>query len=205
MTVDRKAERRPYRLKERARRQEETRRRITEAAIELHGSVGAARTTISAIAERAGVERLTVYRHFADESALLAACSSHWIAAHPSPDPSEWPSIRDPAERLRVALAALYAYYDENEAMLAHNLADAAVMPALAERMGAFTGYLGAVRDILAAGWGVRGRRRDLLLAALGHAVDFETWRSLARRQGLSADDAEEVMISLVEGVARRR
>src|SRR4051794_39975816 len=128
MAVDRK---RAYRLKERARKQEETHRRITEATVELHRTVGASRTTIKAIAERAGVERLTVYRHFPDEASLFAACAAHWIAAHPPPDPSAWAAMGDPGRRLRVALGELYAWYDANERMLANNLRDAAALPEL--------------------------------------------------------------------------
>ena len=101
---------RPYTKRRRAELEEETRRRITAATVELHREVGPAKTTISAIAERAGVQRLTVYRHFPDERTLLGACSAHWRAGHPAPDPSPWPAIRDPEERLRVALAAFYDY-----------------------------------------------------------------------------------------------
>ena len=96
---------RKYEMKRRARRQEETRRRITEAAVRLHQALGPAKTTISAIAERAGVQRLTVYRHFPDERALLSACSSHYAAANPPPDPEPWTRIPDPEDRLRRALA----------------------------------------------------------------------------------------------------
>src|SRR3954454_19384323 len=100
MPVHRTSTDRKYELKERARRQDETRRRITEATVELHRTVGAARTTISAIAEKAGVERLTVYRHFPDEGSLFDACSAHWIEANPLPDPAAWAAIADPDERL---------------------------------------------------------------------------------------------------------
>src|SRR5918996_4055938 len=88
---------RPYRKRRRAELEDQTRLRITEAAVELHGRVGPARTTISAVADRAGVQRATVYRHFPDEDALFAACSGHWAAMNPSPDPSAWQAIRDPA------------------------------------------------------------------------------------------------------------
>ena len=73
-------------MKERARRKAETRERIVEATVALHTSIGPARTTISAVAERAGVERHTVYAHFPDDGSLLRACSAHWEARHPSPD-----------------------------------------------------------------------------------------------------------------------
>src|SRR5688500_10745162 len=102
---------RKYELKKRAEAQDETRRRITEATVELHGTIGPARTTISAIAERAGVQRLTVYRHFPDERALLGACTSHWRERHPPPDPGPWTAIEDPRERAERALGELYGWY----------------------------------------------------------------------------------------------
>ena len=105
---------RAYRKRRRAEQEEETRLRITEAAVDLHGSVGPARTTVSAIAERAGVQRATVYRHFPDEEALFAACSSHWAALNPPPDPAVWAEIADPDQRLRGALAELYSWYGDN-------------------------------------------------------------------------------------------
>ena len=102
---------RRYRLGERARQQEETRRRIVEATAELHAEVGPAATTISAIAERAGVQRLTVYRHFPEERQLFEACSALSEERHPSPDPAHWTDVADPRERTEAALGALYAYY----------------------------------------------------------------------------------------------
>src|SRR5262245_47780484 len=110
-------QRRPYRMKRRAELEEQTRLRITESAVALHEELGPAQTTISAIAERAGVRRSTVYRHFPDEEALFAACSSHWRAANPPPDPHSWSSIVDPAERTRTALGEVYAFYRRTEAM----------------------------------------------------------------------------------------
>ena len=113
-----KTGKRAYRKRLRAEHEEETRRRITEAAVELHGSVGPARTTISAIADRAGVQRATVYRHFPDEPSLFAACSAHWAAANPPPDPTAWAKVADPDARLHAALDALYRWYESSEYML---------------------------------------------------------------------------------------
>src|SRR5215831_10893429 len=98
-------QKRPYRMKRRAELEEQTRTRITESAVALHEELGPARTSISAIAERAGVRRSTVYRHFPDDDSLFAACSSHWRAANPPPDLGAWAAIADPAERTRTALA----------------------------------------------------------------------------------------------------
>jgi AcrR family transcriptional regulator len=110
-------EKRTYRMKRRAELEAQTRLRITESAVALHGTLGPARTSISAIAERAGVRRSTVYRHFPDEAALFAACSSHWRAANPPPELAAWRAIADPDERLRVALRELYGHYRRTEAM----------------------------------------------------------------------------------------
>ena len=115
---------RKYDMKRRAKRQEETRQRIVEATVELHKTVGMARTTISAIAEKAGVERLTVYRHFPDERALFSACSGHYMAANPPPDPALWTQVADPEKRLRVALTEVYAYHRRTEPMMANFFRD---------------------------------------------------------------------------------
>jgi AcrR family transcriptional regulator len=194
---------RRYKLKRRAEKQEETRRRIVEATVGLHESVGPAWTTVSAVAERAGVERLTVYRHFPDERSLLDACSAHWVATNPAPDPTPWRKIRDPEERLAEALGEIYAFYGRTEHMMANLVRDAPKIPALAELLASYGQYLAAARDILAAGWGARGKRRELLLAALGHALDFATWRSLVRGQGLDRDLAVEFMVRAARCAAR--
>lgn len=190
---------RPYRKDARARQEQDTRRRITEAAVELHREVGPANTTISAIAERAGVQRLTVYRHFPGDAELLGACSAHWRAAHPLPDPAPWAAIRDPEKRLRAALAALYAYYRGDEDMIANVRRDAPALPALAAIVATgLPAYFEAIRELLVPGWGARGRRRDLLRAALGHALDFDTWRSLERTQRVEPGDAVDLMVRAV-------
>ena len=121
---------RKYELKERARRQAQTRQRIVEAAVDLHTSVGPARTTISGIAERAGVERHTVYAHFPDELTLFRACSQHWTERHPLPDIATLAEIDDPVRRLRRALGEMYAWYDSVEADLALFVRDVSVVPA---------------------------------------------------------------------------
>lgn len=182
----------------RAEHVEETRRRITEAAVELHGTVGPARTTITAVAERAGVERLTVYRHFPDEQALFQACTSHWLAENPFPDIGSWSSVDDPEARLHRGLSELYAWYRRTEGMLENFFRDAPTVPALAGRLREWEGYAAAAQEILARGFGARGRRRTLLLAVLGHSLDFHTWASLARR-GLDDETAATLMARLAQ------
>jgi AcrR family transcriptional regulator len=185
---------RKYELKERARRKAQTRQRIVEATVELHTSVGPARTTISAIAERAGVERHTVYAHFPDDRTLFRACSAHWTAAHPLPDVEELTRSEDPTRRLRRALDAMYAWYESVENDLALFLRDASVLPANAEVLGETEVDIVRLADAVAEAW----PRRKAVRAAIGHAFEFETWRSLVRRQGLSRTQAVDAMARLV-------
>ncbi len=191
-----------YKLKRRALHQQETRRRITEAAVELHGSLGPARTSISAIAERAGVQRSTVYSHFPDERALFAACSGHFAAANPLPDPASWDGLQHPEERLKRALADVYAYHRRTEPMMANVIRDAPLKPVLREVAEPRVRHWEKTRDTLADGWGARGERREVLLSALGHALDFQTWRSLVRQQGLCDERAIELMVGMVRCAA---
>jgi AcrR family transcriptional regulator len=179
---------RKYDLGRRADAKADTRRRITEAAVDLHASVGPARTTISAIAERAGVQRLTVYRHFPEERDLFAACGAHWISENPPPDPAPWAEIADPRERLVTALTAIYGWYRANEGMIGNTARDAPALPALAA-VADPSAYLDPVREML----GPPEAR-----AALGHALAFSTWRSLTREQGLSDPDAAALIARMV-------
>jgi AcrR family transcriptional regulator len=192
-------ERRRYELRKRADSMQATRRRITEAAVELHGSVGPARTTISAVAERAGVQRQTVYRHFPTEDDLFTACSGHFAQAHPRPDVEAWRAIADPAERLERALDELYAYYERTEAMYVNLFRDETLVPTLGARLPGFRAFLDGVADMLAAGWG----RNPMLAAATRHAVDFHTWRSLARDGGISRQGVVELASAMVERAVR--
>jgi AcrR family transcriptional regulator len=197
-------EKRRYEKKRRAELEAETRRRITETAVELHGTLGPARTSISAIAERAGVRRSTVYRHFPDEAALFHACSSHWEAANPVPDMGAWTAIDDPDERLRTALDELYPYYRRTEAMMDNLHRDELTVPVVAERFAGYHGYVAAARDLMVRGRSARGRRRDEARAAAGHALAYTTWKSLAREQGLDDSAAAELMCELVAAAAAR-
>jgi AcrR family transcriptional regulator len=189
---------RPYIKKRRAELEARTRLRITESAMELHGTLGPSRTSVSAVAERAGVRRSTVYRHFPDEAALFAACTSHWMTSNPVPDIGRWASIGDPQERLQTALRELYRHYRKTEQMMDLILRDERSMPIVEQMLGGFRGYIAAARDVLMDGRQAQGRRRGLERAALGHALAFATWQSLAREQGLSDSKAAELMCCLV-------
>jgi AcrR family transcriptional regulator len=150
------------------------------------------------------VNRLTVYNHFPDITDLLRACSRHWTELHPPPDPRPWAQIRAPQERLRTALAELYGFYARTEPMRSNVLRDAETMPELAALLeGTVVPYLGTIRDLLAEGWEDRGRGRRRLLATLKLAIDFHTWRSLARGSGLSREEAVELMLDAVGASVR--
>jgi AcrR family transcriptional regulator len=176
------ATRRTYELKRRAERQEETRRRIVAAAVDLHTTVGPSRATVQAIAEKAGVTRPTVYAHFPDARSLLQACSGHVRETVPPPDPSPWRAIADPSERLENALRELYAYYERLEPLLENVQRDAAVMPLVAE-MNAY-------------------RVRARLRRAVGHTLEFRTWQSLVRHQGCTTEEAVQLMVAFASGAA---
>ena len=194
---------RRYELKERAARQAETRRRIVEATSALHAEVGPARTTIADVARRAGVGRVTVYNHFPDEAELLGACSAHFVATAPPPDPSGWAAERDPDARLRAALAEVYAYYRANAAMIGNVARDAAIVPALAEVLerGGAAEHAAAMRDALLAGRGLRGARRRRVSAAIGLALAFPAWQALAA-DGLDDGEAVDLMARAVAAAA---
>jgi AcrR family transcriptional regulator len=190
---------RAYRKTRRAEQEEETRLRITEAAIDLHGSVGPARTTVSAVAERAGVQRATVYRHFPTEGELFETCTSHWAMSNPPPDPAGWAAIVDPAERLRRALGELYEWYGRTDYMLERTMRDAPLVESLRPAVEAIAAYAAAASDVLLRGRPERGNRRRLAAAAIGHALAFTTWRSLVREQGLGPAEAVAVMAAAVD------
>jgi AcrR family transcriptional regulator len=191
---------RKYELKKRAEEMAETHRRITEAAIDLHGSVGPSRTTMSAVAKRAGVERRTLYRHFPSEADLFAACSAHYFNAHPWPDAAAWQAIRDPHERLERALDELYAYYERTAPMFSNVLRDAELVDSAREAVAPLNAYLGEAAEILIRGRGARGRKRQLLAGALRHALAFSTWQSLTAN-GIEREAAVKLTTALVDAV----
>jgi AcrR family transcriptional regulator len=188
---------RTYELKRRAEKQAETRSRIVGATVALHTTDGPARTTISAIAERAGVERHTVYAHFPDERSLFDACTTHWTALHPFPDPAGWLAIADPEQRLRAALRGVYDWYASVEDDVATFERDAQVHEATAVAVAVRRTRTLMLRDELLRGWS----RRKAVVAALGHALEFGTWRSLVREHGLSQSQAVDAMFALVTSV----
>jgi AcrR family transcriptional regulator len=189
---------RSYRMQRRAESQQQTRLRITESAVELHGTVGPSQTSISAVAAHAGVRRSTVYRHFPDEAALFDACTAHWSAANPPPDLGAWSAIDDPDERLRVALDELYAFYRRTAPMLENLFRDETTVPLVRERFAGLRGYFEAARDTLMAGRRQRGGVRRRTRAAVGHTISFSTWRSLVQEQGLNDQEAASLACALV-------
>jgi AcrR family transcriptional regulator len=186
-------------MRRRAEQMDQTRQRIVEATVQLHGSVGLAATTIAAIADRAGVTRLTVYRYFPDETALIGACSAHWMSQQEPPDPGAWSQIGDPAARLRAGLADLYRFYRAGADMLANVYRDFATLPEAHQQV--LRDQDNRHREVLAAPFPGAGGQRRRLCAVIGHATSFWTWRSLCAEQGLSDQEAVEVMTAAVLAV----
>ena len=195
---------RPYRMQRRAEQVDQTRLRITEAAVRLHTTVGPARTSIAAIAEQAGVTRLTVYRHFADLDAVFAACMAHWAARNPRPDAAAWTVIPDLEGRARRAFGELYGWYRDHADELYPINRDAAAMP-LSAQQAREAGNQRLADALLARHAGQDSTPDDdgrLLRAVAGHLVDFWTWRSLVMQQGLDDDEAVEVAVTLLTAIA---
>jgi AcrR family transcriptional regulator len=186
-------------MQRRAEQVDQTRQRIVEATVHLHGRVGPAATTIAAIAEQAGVTRLTVYRHFPDDEALFAACSAHWMSQQVLPDPDAWAAIADPAERLRAGLTDLYRFYRAGESMLAHVYRDMPTYPeSIRQQLIRQDNHF---RAVLLKPFDASGPRRRRLRAVVGHAASFSTWQSLCAEQGLSNREAVSAMVALVLSV----
>jgi AcrR family transcriptional regulator len=208
MMSNKKSKKRPYTQRARARRREELHRRITKAAVQLHGSVGPARTTVRDIAKLAGVRRATVYNHFSSDSELYDACSSLWFSENPPPDPTGWAEISDPAERIKVALEAMYEYYGRGREMLGNVLRDTPQVPSLREVLRLkWWPLMEMMVATLAEGWSdlesdkgtqvetssqqpVESHDGNLRLnASLRVALDFFTWQTMSK-SGLSAHQA---------------
>lgn len=193
-----------YKLKKRAERQEETRLRIARATLELHETLGPALTTRSAIAERAGVGRPTVYSHFPDELSLARACSSLDLSENPLPDPGPWEEIPDPERRLRVALAELYDYFRRRERLWTNILRDQEMPhlkdnPDVREVMEPIFAHWQRMKETLATGWKSSDGRTQPLLGAIGFALNFQTWRTMVRQEGLTDEQTIELMVGMVK------
>lgn len=189
---------RRYVMKKRAESEEQTRLRITESAMALHGSLGPSRTSMTSIAEHAGVRRSTVYRHFPDEAAIFDACTNHWFALHPLPELGRWAEIEDVDQRLRTALQELYAWYGRTEQMMCNVLRDEEIVPAVKQKIMAYRFFLDAARENLLKGRRLTRARHRRTHAAIGHALAFWTWRSLAVEQQLDEPSCVDLMFRFI-------
>lgn len=194
---DRRQASRPYRMQRRAEKMDDTRQRIVEAAVLLHGTVGPGATTIMRIADEAGVTRATVYRHFPDDASLFAACSSHWLSLQRAPQPAAWAVAATASDRMRLGLTDLYRFYRDGEAMLTRIYGDIALIPESRQRELRVRDE--QLRDVLLDAFPAEHRTCRRLRAVVGHAVSFGTWRSLCVDHGLPNRDAVDAMVDLVK------
>lgn len=202
--MTKRTKKRSYRLSARADSQAETRQRIVDAAIHLHEKLGPAYTPMSSIAERAGVTRLTLYRHFPDEAAILAACTSHWGALHPFPDAALWDGIKDPAARAAAALKAHYDYYGGTRKIWFVAYRDVGVVKPIQPVLAQVAAHLTDVALSLAAGFRAKGGTARDLAATLRHALDYSTWSSLEER-GLDTAAKAALVGQWLEGARKSR
>lgn len=192
---------RKYTKKLRARQEGQTRKRIVEAAMALHEELGPRHTTISAIADRAGVQRLTVYRHFPDDTALFQVCSSQWLALNPPPQLAQWQSHGDAVQRTQAALEAFFRYYRKTEGMWSQVYRDAEEVPAMAAPLEKFHGYLDEARDDLSAQWDITSTaKKRLVKTTLSHCLKFSTWQSLDE-EGLTDRQMANLAIKWLSGI----
>lgn len=206
MNGKRASEPRIYRKKARARQEDQTRQRIVDAAIELHQAEGFPGASISAIADRAGVGRITVYRHFPDYDAILQACTSHYMELHPPPLISQWEGITDRQQLLNTVVSDTYDYFQANEPMFTHGAADAVTLPFLAQRMMQIGAYWSGVRDWLIERISPGVSVSAATVSLIGLMLSFSGWQALVRQQQLSLQDAKSsaVMgISAVLGISQ--
>jgi AcrR family transcriptional regulator len=189
---------RAYKQTKRAEAAAETRQRIVEVVVELHRTVGPRATTIAEIARRAGVERLTVYKHFPDEAGLVMATQTHWLTQHPPPDAGQWAMIIDPDARLRVALRELYLWYSDTEEMTENVMRDGPRLPSFAAVLSLLREHIREGAEILAVG---RTSDPEWTIATLNVVQSFETWRVLVKERGLTLGNAVELAISWMRGV----
>ncbi len=184
---------RRYTLGKRAEHQAETRRKIVEAAVELHTEFGPARTTISMVAERAGVQRHTFYAHFPEERDLLMACSGLVEERDSPPNATPWRAIADPAERLRTGLSAIYAHFERNAQLIAKVLRDAEVSALVRDIVRIRSGS-GPAETHAVLGEGLSTQQQALVHVA----TSFFTWRTLARDNGMTLQQAVETMVAAI-------
>lgn len=194
---------RKYTKTRRAEQQDETRARIVEATVKLHEALGPARTSIMAIAEAAGVQRLTVYRHFPDDVSLFEACTTRYLELHPPPQPAAWADIERPGERSRTALLAFYRYYRQTEQMWRVAYRDVDQVVAMQAPMARFEAYLDQVSDDLVRAWHATPATRKSLKLTLRHALRFTTWQALNNAK-LKDKQIAELVQGWLAGIARR-
>jgi len=193
---------RKYEMTKRAGRQEATRQRIVEATVELHEEIGPARTSISAIAARAGVERLTVYRHFATESDIFQACSARYDELHPLPDGATWAGIDDPFDRLAFGLAQLYRYFTETERMMAAVMRDAPSTASMREPLANYRQRFRELYALLVAGFVAKEIPAERVQLPIRLASDFSTWQIMMREQETELSAAVDYQVGIVRWAA---
>ncbi|HMB94388.1 MAG TPA: TetR/AcrR family transcriptional regulator [Rhodothermales bacterium] len=192
------AKKQRYRKRKRAIQEQKTRQLITKALVELHRTVGPASTTVTEVAERAGVSRMTVYNHFPTSAEQFDACSTHWFAQNPVPDLDAWAAVSDPSERLRLGLTELYSWYCGTQDMMENVLRDAAIVPEVGEILDArWSTYIDRMVDVLGEGWSGEVDSEDRR-AALRLVVDFRTWQVLVD-SGLDGIRAAGLAFRMVE------
>jgi AcrR family transcriptional regulator len=180
---------RKYDMTRRASAAAETRRRIVDATLELHGEQGIAATSWDDIAARAGVGVGTVYRHFPSLDELIPACGEITRERIALPDPSLFDGLDTPAERLEHLVREAFAIYERAAPQLRAIRSEPDVHPNVAEAGEAVEAALTALVDAAVEPAADRAVVRAL--------IDLGTWQAL-RDQGLGQTEAVAAIAGLL-------
>ncbi|WP_232628373.1 TetR/AcrR family transcriptional regulator [Methylobacterium sp. Leaf118] len=184
--------RRAYRMKERAKTQDDTRERIVAATMLLHDEQGVAGTSFVDVAKRAGIGAATVYRHFPNLGSLVAACGAHVWQEMAPPIPERAPVIFEGLDRFEDRLQRLVDelddFYRRGALRLKRAYADRHLIPELDQFLRAVeAGVAALVREAL-KNEAMSGTALQLVLAL----TDFPVWGSMQR---IECDDLERRLL----------
>jgi AcrR family transcriptional regulator len=190
--------RRTYQLKQRAESAEETRRRLVQATFALHGEQGIAATTMTQIAERAGVGIGTVYHHFPTLDDTIMACGQMVMATYPPPTEVIFAGAATMRERLVRLAHALFDHLDRVAFDMVRSDRD---------RLAIVRKFVGEEQEhrieLTRAALAPFAIDRDLIRIAAA-LLDIGVYRAL-QQVGLSLDEAAETIADVIHARLTRK
>ena len=166
---------------------EDMRERILQATIRVYAEAGFRGTTTRRVAQAAGVNEITLFRHFGTKQALvqtaLKACGRGVRLAPPEP--------RDPEFELNAWALATYRHWHENRRLINQVMGDLAEHPELAPDIceepscehARLSRYLERMRELGMTSAGFHSDAAAGLL--LGSVFTHALWRDHFEKPGL--------------------